>query len=135
MSIDIDNFEDEVHKLIAERGKEYFETNQVLLLIQTSEGWTAVVEGNEPYQVLLEGHDHITNWTCTCPFEHGPFCKHVAAVLYAVREKIKINRAFSSGEIDRLIDEADPDALRRFLKIEMRKSEEAQEAVLKFFGK
>jgi len=129
MSINVDNFEDEVHILITERGKEYFDTNQVLMLKQTSEGWTAVIEGNETYQVLLEGHDVITTWHCTCPFEHGPVCKHVAAVLYAVRENIRANRASSSGEIDRWIDEADADTLRRLLKIEIRKHEDVKTSV------
>lgn len=135
MSINIDNFEDEVHKLITERGKEYFDANQVLMLKQTAEGWTAVIEGNETYQVLLEGHDEITTWNCTCPFEHGPVCKHVAAVLYAVRENIRANRASSSGEIDHWIDEADPDILRRLLKIEVRKNEEVKTSVFNEMGK
>ena len=129
MSINIDNFEDEVHKLITERGKEYFDANQVLMLKRTAEGWSAVIEGNETYQVLLEGHDEITTWHCTCPFEHGPVCKHVAAVLYAVKENIHANRASSSGEIDRWIDEADPDVLRRLLKIEVRKYEEVKTSI------
>jgi len=134
MSINVDTFEDDVHFLIAERGKEYFDANQVLMLKQTAGGWTAVIEGNETYQVLLEGHDVITTWNCTCPFEHGPVCKHVAAVLYAVREQIKINRASSSGEIDRWIDEADPDVLRRLLKIVTRKSDEVRGEVFRIMN-
>jgi uncharacterized Zn finger protein len=129
MSIHIDRFEEEVHFLITERGKEYFDAHQVLMLKQTIDGWTAVIEGNETYQVLLEGHDVITQWHCTCPFEHGPVCKHVAAVLYAVRDEIAINRASSSGEIDRWIDEADPDMLRRLLKIEVRLHEPVRHRV------
>jgi len=134
MSINVDTFEDDVHFLIAERGKEYFDANQVLMLKQTADGWTAVIEGNETYQVLLEGHDVITTWNCTCPFEHGPVCKHVAAVLYAVREQIKINRASSNGEIDRWIDEADPDVLRRLLKIVTRKSDEVRGEVFRIMN-
>ncbi|MBP7240382.1 MAG: hypothetical protein KBA14_09155, partial [Saprospiraceae bacterium] len=65
MSIHIDRFEEEVHFLIAERGKEYYDANQVLMLQPTSEGWTAVIEGSETYQVLLEGHDVISQWHCT----------------------------------------------------------------------
>src|SRR4030095_7020395 len=131
MSIHIDRFEEEVHFLMAERGKEYYDAHQVLMLKETQDGWTAVIEGNETYQVLLEGHDVITQWHCTCPFEHGPVCKHVAAVLYAVREQIKINRSSSSGEIDRWIDEADPDVLRRLLKIEVRKNDDVRAEVFK----
>ena len=123
MSIHIDKFEEEIHFLIAERGKEYFDAHQVLMLQQTTEGWTAVIEGSETYQVLLEGHDVISQWHCTCPFEHGPVCKHIAAVLYAVRDEIHINRANASGEIDQWIEGASPEVLRRILKIEVRKHE------------
>ncbi len=129
MSIHIDHFEQEIHFLIAERGKEYFDAHQVLMLQQTSEGWTAVIEGSETYQVLLEGHDVITQWHCTCPFEHGPVCKHIAAVLYAVKEEIDINRSNASGEIDRWIDEAPADTVRRILKIEARKHNDVKAAV------
>ena len=124
MSIRLEDFEEDVHILITERGKEYFDANQVLMLKQTLDGWSAVIEGSETYQVLLEGHDVITGWHCTCPFEHGPVCKHVAAVMYAARENIRANISASSGEIDRWIDEADPDVLRRILKIEARKHDE-----------
>ncbi len=129
MSIRVDQIEEDVHLLITERGKEYFDAHQVLMLKQTADGWTAVIEGTDAYQVLLVGHDVITSWQCTCPFEHGPVCKHVAAVLYAVREQIHANRAASSGEIDRWIDEADPDKLRTILKIEVRKHEEVMASV------
>ena len=129
MSIHIDRFEEEVHFLIAERGKEYYDSNQVLMLQPTSEGWTAVIEGSETYQVLLEGHDVISQWHCTCPFGHGPVCKHVAAVMYAVRDAIQVNIANASGEIDRWIDEADVQTLRRILKIAVRKYDYVRAAV------
>lgn len=129
MSIKVDEFEQDIHLLITERGKEYFDAHQVLMLKQTADGWTAVIEGNEAYEVLLEGHDVIHSWQCTCPFDHGPVCKHVAAVLYAVRERIHANRASASGEMDRWIDEADDDTLRRILKILTRKHEEVQASV------
>lgn len=129
MSIKLENFEEDVHFLITERGKEYFDANQVMMLKQTLDGWTAVIDGSETYQVLLVGHDVITDWHCTCPFEHGPVCKHVAAVFFAAREHIKANIASSSGEIDRWIDEADPDVLRRILKIEARRNDDIRSAV------
>lgn len=129
MSIRIDQFEEEIHFLIAERGKEYFDAHQVVKLAQTSEGWTAMIEGTETYQVILDGHDVITQWQCTCPFEHGPVCKHIAAVFYAVREKIQVNIANASGEIDRWIDGASEEKIRRILKIEARKNEDVKAAI------
>lgn len=129
MSIHIDRFDEEIHFLIAERGKEYFDAGQVRMLEETSQGWSGIIEGTETYQVILEGHDVISQWHCTCPFEHGPVCKHIAAVMYAVRDQIRINRANASGEIDRWIEEASPEALRRILKIGTRKHDEVRAAV------
>ncbi|MEO6131359.1 MAG: SWIM zinc finger family protein [Saprospiraceae bacterium] len=129
MSIRVETFEDDIHRVVAELGKQYFDEGKIIMLKQTSDGWTATVEGNETYHVLLEGHDVINTWHCTCPFEHGPVCKHIAAVLFAVRDTIQANRASSSGEIDRWIEEADIETLRRLLKIEVRKNEGTMTAV------
>jgi uncharacterized Zn finger protein len=129
MSIAIDRFEEEVHFLITERGKEYFDAHQVKALKTTTEGWSATIEGTETYHVLLEGHDVITQWHCTCPFEHGPVCKHVAAVMYAVREAIRANVASASGEIDRWIDQVDEEVLRRLLKMSVRIDEQVRAEV------
>jgi uncharacterized Zn finger protein len=129
MSIHIDRFEEEVHLLIAERGSAYFDSHSVQDLQQTPDGWTATIEGNETYHVRLEGHDEITQWHCTCPFEHGPVCKHVVAVLYAVRNAIHASRSAAAGEIDRWIDQADELTLRRLLKIQVRIHEPVRNAV------
>ncbi len=131
MSIPIEHFEEHIHVLIAERGKEYWEAQQVLMLQETSEGWTAVIEGQEPYQVLLEGHDEIENWHCTCPFEHGPVCKHIAAAFYAVRDAIRVNQMVARGELDQWIDQAAPDTLRQLMKMQIRKNNTLRQAVLK----
>ncbi len=132
MRISIDRFEEEVHVLILERGKEYFDANQVLMLQQTTQGWTAVIEGTEAYQVLLEGHDEFTQWHCTCPFDRGPVCKHVAAVFYAVREAIAINRAHAGGDLHRWVDDAPVDELRSLLRRLLRTHEGVQEEIYKW---
>ena len=129
MSIHIDNFEEEVHLLIAERGSAYYDSHQVRDLQRTADGWTATIDGNETYHVRLEGHDEIMQWHCTCPFEHGPVCKHVVAVLYAVRDAIHVSRSAASGEIDRWIDQADPTMLRRLMKMQVRMHDDMRAAV------
>jgi hypothetical protein len=53
----------------------------------------------------------------------------VAAVFYAVREAIAMNIANASGEIDRWIDEASPEVIRRILKMEVRKHDEVRSAI------
>lgn len=129
MSIRIDHFEEDIHMLIAERGKEYYDAHQVRQLQETNQGWSAVIEGSETYDVLLEGHDVIHSWHCTCPFEHGPVCKHIAAVFYAVRDQIETNRANASGELDRWIEDADADTLRRILKSEIRQNKATRASI------
>lgn len=30
----------------------------------------------------------VTDWSCDCPYDWGDTCKHVAAVLFAIREEV-----------------------------------------------
>jgi uncharacterized Zn finger protein len=129
MTIDLEHFEDAIHLLIAERGKEYVDAGHVRLLEETDEGWTAIIEGQETYEVLLKGHDKIHDWHCTCPFEHGPVCKHVAAALYVAREAVRLNRAAARGDLDHFIDAAEPAVLRQFLKAEIRRNKSVRAAL------
>lgn len=128
-SIPIDRFEEEIHILIAERGKAYFDAHQVHDLKETSEGWSATIQGTEPYHVLLEGHDVISQWHCTCPFEHGPVCKHIAAAFYAVKDQIQINIAEAGGQIDQWIDNAPPEVVRQILKREAKQHKEVSASI------
>lgn len=129
MTIDLEQFEDAIHLLIAERGKEYVDAGHVRMLTETAEGWTARIEGQESYEVLLKGHDVIHDWHCTCPFEHGPVCKHVAAALFVARESVRLHRAAARGELDHFVETADAAWLRQFLKSELRRNKQIREAV------
>lgn len=124
MSFQIEEFEKEFHLLIVERGKEYYETGNVESIEQTRDGWLANISGQEPYTVILSGHEQISHWHCTCPFEHGPVCKHVIATLYAVRKQIRLNR--SGNELDHLIETMEPESLRQFVKSIIRKNEKVK---------
>ena len=71
---------------ILERGRVYFEEGRVSELERTEDGYVAIVEGTEEYEVeiLLEG-DSVEDMLCDCPYaEDGNTCKHMAAVLFAV---------------------------------------------------
>ena len=71
---------------ILERGRAYFDEGRVSELERTEDGYTAIVEGTEEYEVeiLLEG-DSVEDMLCDCPYaEDGTACKHMAAVLFAV---------------------------------------------------
>lgn len=71
---------------ILERGREYFDEGRVQTVEHSGDGYSAVVQGTEDYEVeiLLEG-DSIQEMFCNCRYaEDWNYCKHMAAVLFAV---------------------------------------------------
>ncbi|WP_164891070.1 SWIM zinc finger family protein [Botryobacter ruber] len=87
----LNNFEKQVDTTILQRGKQYFNHGNVVWLEEEEEGlWLADVEGTETYQVevTLSGKNDITDYSCDCPYD-GVVCKHVVAVLYALRDETK----------------------------------------------
>lgn len=91
------DFENHIDPVILQRGKAYFEEETVYDLHKSTKGiWTASVMGSELYRVkITQQKEHITDWQCTCPYDGGPVCKHVAAVLYAMKEE----KSFAESEV------------------------------------
>ena len=83
----IDDFDDCLDPVILKRGREYYLEGRVSRLKQTAAGWTAVVEGTHDYlvEVELEPNGFLRYSSCDCPYEGGEYCKHQAAVFYAMR--------------------------------------------------
>lgn len=72
---------------ILNRGYEYYESGNVLDIERTEDGYTATVAGSWEYTVTIdvdEDGDFI-DADCDCPYsQDGNYCKHEAAVLYAL---------------------------------------------------
>ena len=100
MKLHIENFEQQIHAIILDRGKDYLLKGWVENLEQVEDGWSATVQSSKPYQVRLVGTDAFESWHCTCPFDHGPVCKHVAAVLYAIHYA----KAYEQEELEMVIE-------------------------------
>jgi uncharacterized Zn finger protein len=83
-------FTEEIHALILHRGRAYFTSGAVRHLTQTPDGWSAEVTGQQTYHVVISGKQEAGDWYCDCPHDHGPVCKHVAAVMYAIRDRLGI---------------------------------------------
>ena len=85
-------------KRILDRGSGYYKAGRVHDLTETGSGYTALVQGSEEYRVEITVKDNnVRSMTCTCPYsEDGPRCKHMAAVLYAIKaeelEELKAGR-------------------------------------------
>jgi uncharacterized Zn finger protein len=96
MVMDLKTFEADIDPTILQRGKYYFTEGAVQNLEEFKKGeWFAEVVGTELYEVEIHlSQNRINYYECSCPYDHGPVCKHVAAVLYALQE----NKASSKKE-------------------------------------
>ncbi len=89
MKISVQNFESTLDPRIVARGEEYFHDEAVHGLKQIKDDrWGASVEGTEVYKVSVSLKDAVVvDYSCSCPYDLGPVCKHVVAVLFAIREE------------------------------------------------
>lgn len=114
MELDLEQFESQIHALILHRGKDYMLKGLVHDLEQNDDGWSATVQSTTPYKVRLLGESTFDSWNCECPFDHGPVCKHIAAVLYL----IKANQDYQEEEIEMVksyMDKLSHEEIRTFL--------------------
>ena len=89
MKIPLSKFESIIESVIISRGKEYFYNKAVQGVKKLKDGeWVASVEGTEVYKVRIsQKGNNIHDYSCSCPYDMGPICKHVVAVLFALREE------------------------------------------------
>jgi len=106
MKLSLNKFQSVLDERIVSRGEEYFSNEAVSALEQITDGkWAASVEGTETYRVniTLKGND-VRDYFCTCPYDLGPVCKHVVAVLFAIREAKEGGESKKSGHKDNRTD-------------------------------
>jgi len=95
MKIPLNQFEQYIDETILKRGLSYFKKGLVEDPEELSPGFfEAIVEGSESYRVTVSiKNEIITDHSCTCPYDLGPVCKHIAALLFALQaEKLGINK-------------------------------------------
>jgi hypothetical protein len=92
MSFPLSSFESFIDDTILTRGRSYFRNDHVVPPRKTSKYWVAEVFGSDEYKVKIwiQG-DEVMDTRCTCPYDWGPVCKHVVAVLYAIRDEETID--------------------------------------------
>jgi len=83
------NWERKFSKAILERGKYYYTRNYVQGLAYKDLVYTARVVGTYAYHVEIKiRKDEIVYMSCSCPHAaKGYYCKHMAAVMYAIEDK------------------------------------------------
>ncbi len=135
----LDNFEATLTSKIVQRGHEYFKSQAVETLDEDSPGnWSAVVSGTEDYEVevVLSGKT-VMETSCDCPYDGGPVCKHVVAVLYALREQATTTKKKPGkpGKMtfEDLLLKVSLDELRNFVRHQRQGDREFGEKFMLFF--
>ena len=90
MGATLENFEQLFDSTILARARGYFNAGRVSSIDHNEPLLHATVDGTNLYDVDIRVKgDVIASVACTCPYEKSPYCKHVGAVLYAIREEEK----------------------------------------------
>lgn len=122
------DFEEHIDDVICGRGMDYFQQENVDNLEKVASGlWMAQVYGTETYNVEVRtNRTQIKAWDCTCPYDHGPICKHVVAVLYAIATELesrksnpkkvgKKKKPVSKDKVKEILTKTDKKALEVFI--------------------
>lgn len=135
MQIPLNQFELYIDETILNRGLSYFKKGHVHEPEEIGLGeFEAIVEGSEDYTVRLTiKKGIITDYVCDCPYDMGPVCKHVAAVIfYLQQDELGLNkktkgvkternskpakRKTVAQQVDELLDKATYDELKQFVR-------------------
>lgn len=83
MTLTLENFEQQIDPTILERSRRYAHDGRVLAVEEEGDKvWSARVEGTNLYTVSIEQTPAGgLSCLCTCPYDWGPTCKHIAAGL------------------------------------------------------
>lgn len=95
MRIPLNEFEQLIDERILARGLSYFKGGAITGFSEISTGeYEAIISGSEKYSVHLEVlNNTIVKHNCDCPYDMGPVCKHVVAVIFYLQEdKLKLNK-------------------------------------------
>ena len=126
------DWKDYFENKILRRGKDYYRDGYIENISRKDNLVFANVAGTRTYHVQID-LDNYTNISCTCPYyEGGDYCKHIAAVLYAIEDDSTEYNEYSEFDeyhaidieyddsidisVDDIIDNANIDELRTFIK-------------------
>ena len=88
MTFTLNTFKKEINKTILKHGRDYFRANQIIDLEEVEQGsWSAKVHGSDEYDIHIMQNDlQLLSCRCTCLYDGGLICKHIATVLYAIED-------------------------------------------------
>ncbi|MCC5895473.1 MAG: SWIM zinc finger family protein [Alkalibacterium sp.] len=104
----LSTFEEIINPLILDRGKGYYHTGAVKSFTGKSDTlFEFQIIGSIMYSVIIElkkDKDTIAYTDCDCPYDKGPYCKHVVTALYYLRNHLQDTSTESSEkDLDKLL--------------------------------
>lgn len=102
----IRRFLDGVDPKILTRGEDYYRSGQVESVCREGNHVTAEVSGSEEELYLVEldfsEGGELGDWSCDCPYDWGPVCKHIVAALLTIQAEPpeKPLKSVQSSKID-----------------------------------
>jgi hypothetical protein len=147
-------FETLIDPVIVDRGLEYYKEGSVHNLEQEAPGlWLAIVEGTNKYRVaVFTQRSVIKDWDCNCPYDLGPVCKHVVAVLFEIADamllekkqqqteknsapkKSKKKRKTQQEQLSEIFKKAGKEELKTFIEHEMVRDTSLRHSFLAYFA-
>ena len=86
----IENLLNTAPSKIYQRGLDYYKSNNIVHIERKNNEVSAEVEGSngEIYEVSIEidKNENVKFYDCDCPYDSGPICKHIVAVLLKLSE-------------------------------------------------
>jgi len=89
MKIPLNDFEFYIDEPVLKKGLAYFKKGAVSELVETAKGeFEALVQGTNEYLVTMSiKKAEINHFHCTCLYDQGLICKHVAAVIFYMEQE------------------------------------------------
>lgn len=148
MHIPLSEFEQRIDETILSRGLVYFNKGAVKACSRIApEEYTATVEGSKSYTVhFTMKNQTITDHRCDCPYDLGPICKHMAALIFylqgdamkseiPVRPKPKKKTTKSLyQQVKELVGQISHEELTTFLLKEVKRDQKLKNAFITEFG-
>ena len=134
MKIPLQSFEQHIDETILKRGFQYFKKGLVNEPEEIGHGeYEAIVEGTKDYTVRITlKNEVVTEYVCTCPYDMGPVCKHVVALIFHLQQheldltakpkqakkgtKKAPKKKTVAEQIDEILEKLTPEDLKDFVK-------------------
>ncbi|MDR1564836.1 MAG: SWIM zinc finger family protein [Oscillospiraceae bacterium] len=111
--MNLKNFEKYFDGAILKRGLDYYKSGRVENLEFDDGTWTAYVIGSDDYEVTvaITNNGDIEDTSCDCPYDWGDYCKHQAAVLFAVRNQAAPKSSENKQKLEAVLGKLDKQTL------------------------